>query len=170
MPVGSVGETGPLAPDTKVVPLRVTARGPIRVRLRLTTGLWRIDYLALASLGKPLEAVRLAPTRVERAGREDSTAWRALVDTAASLITLPGDEYDLIYRLPTHSERYEIFLESRGYYLEWRRQEGLAEQNLASAAQVFLDPTDALRTLAPGFKRQEEGMEQRFWNSRYVRR
>jgi hypothetical protein len=170
VPVGVVGETGPLAPDTKVVPLPVADRRAIRVRLRLTRGLWRIDYLALASLGKPLEAVRLAPSRVERAGREDSSAWRALVDTAASLITLPGDEYDLIYQLPTHPERYEVFLESRGYYLEWMRQEWLAEQSLASAAQVLLDPTGALRTLAPGFKRQEAEMERRFWSSRYVRR
>ena len=170
MPVGAVGETGPLAADTKVVPLPRTDRGPIRIRLRLTTGLWRIDYVALASLGKPLGAIRVPPAHVERGGGDDSTAWRGLVDTAASLVTLPGDEYDLVYRLPVHPERYEIFLESRGYYLEWMRQEWLAEQSLPSAAHIFLDPTGALKSLAPGFKRQEREMERRFWNSRYVRR
>lgn len=169
-PVGTVGETGPLAADTKVVPLPNSDPGPLRVRLRLTRGLWRIDYLALASLGTPLEAIRLAPARVERAGRADSNAWHALVDTAASLVTFPGDAYDLIYRLPAHPERYEVFLESRGYYLEWIRQEWLAEQSLASAARILLDPTGALRTLAPEFKRQEGEMERRFWDSRYVRR
>ena len=167
---GTVGETGPLAADTKVVPLPDIDPGPLRIRLRLTRGLWRIDYLALASLGTPLEAVRVAPTRVERAGHADSNAWHVLVDTAASLVTFPGDEYDLIYGLPTHPERYEVFLESRGYYLEWIRQEWLAEQSLASAARILLDPTGALRTLAPEFKRQEGEMERRFWDSRYVRR
>ncbi len=165
---GSAGETGPLGPDTKVVPLPRTGEGPIRVRLRLTRGLWRIDYLALAQLGGPLHPVRIPPARVQRAGQEDSAAWRALVDTGKSLVTLPGDEYDLIYRLPADPEGYELFLESRGYYLEWMRREWLAEENLALAAQIIFDPASALRRLAPAFKRQEPEMERLFWNSRYV--
>ncbi len=168
--VGSVGETGPLAADTKVVRLPPTDHRRMRIRLQLTRGLWRIDYLALARLGEPLAPVRVAPSRVERAGRAESAAWRALVDTGASLVTLPGDEYDLVYRLPVQPEQYELFLESRGYYLEWMRREWLAEENLESAAQILFDPAGALRTLAPGFKRHEPEMEKRFWNSRYVRR
>lgn len=170
LPIGSVGETGPLASDTKVVPLPHTDRQTIRLRLRLTRGLWRIDYLALAKLGEPLQPVRVPPTRVERANRPDSAAWRALVDTTQSLVSLPGDAYDLVYRLPNQPEQLELFLESRGYYLEWMRREWLPEQNLASAAQILLDPGAALRTLAPPFKRQEPEMERLFWNSRYVRR
>jgi hypothetical protein len=50
------------------------------------------------------------------------------------------------------------------------RREWLAEENLASAAQILLDPAGALRTLAPAFKQQEPEMERLFWNSRYVRR
>ena len=165
---GTAGETGPLAPDTKVVPLPPTSEGPIRIRLRLTRGLWRIDYLALAHLGQPIQPVRVPPARVQRKGREDPAAWRALVDTGKSLVTLPGDSYDLIYRLPAQPERYDLFLESRGYYLEWMRREWLAEENLALAAQILLDPAGALRRLAPAFKRQEPEMERLFWNSRYV--
>jgi hypothetical protein len=169
-PVGSAGETGPLAPDTKVVPLPRSGGGRIRVRLQLTRGLWRIDYLALAQLGEPLQPVRLPPVRVERAGRSDSSAWRALVDTTKALVTLPGDEYDLIYRLPPNPEQHELFLESRGYYLEWMRREWLAEENPVLAAQILLDPARALQALAPAFKRQEMEMEQLFWSSRYVLR
>jgi hypothetical protein len=168
--VGTVGETGPLAADTKVVRLPPADHRRMRIRLQLTRGLWRIDYLALARLGEPLAPVRVAPSRVERAGRADSAAWRALVDTSASLVTLPGDEYDLVYRLPVQPEQYELFLESRGYYLEWMRREWLAEENLESAAQILFDPAGALRTLAPAFKRHEPEMEEHFWNSRYVRR
>jgi hypothetical protein len=170
VPVGRAGETGPLAADTKLVRLPPTDQPRMRVRLQLTRGLWRIDYVALAQLGEPLEPIRLVPTRVERAGRSDSAARRALVDTSESLVTLPGDEYDLHYRLPARPEQYELFLESRGYYLEWMRQEWLAEENLGSAAQILFDPAGALRALAPAFKRQEPEMERRFWNSRYVRR
>jgi hypothetical protein len=168
--VDSVGETGPLAADTKVVRLPLNGSGPIRIRLRLTRGMWRVDYLALARLGEPVQPVRVAPTMVLRAGQADSAAWRALVDSTKSLITLPGDEYDLVYQLPDRPEQYELFLESRGYYLEWMRREWLAEENLDSAARILLDPAGALRTLAPAFKRQEPDLERLFWNSRYVRR
>jgi hypothetical protein len=170
VPVGSTGETGPLAPDTKVVPLPRSNSERISVRLQLTRGLWRIDYLALAHLGAPLQPVRIPPAYVERGAQRDSAAWRALVDTSKSLVTLPGDAYDLGYRLPPHPEQYELFLESRGYYLEWMRREWLAEENLALAAQILLDPAGAVRTLAPAFKRREPGLERLFWNSRYVRR
>jgi hypothetical protein len=169
VPVGSTGETGPLAPDTKVVPLPRSHGERIRVRLQLTRGLWRIDYLALAHLGEPLQPVRVPPAYVERGTQRDSAAWRALVDTSKSLVTLPGDAYDLRYRLPPHPEQYELFLESRGYYLEWMRREWLAEENLALAAQILLDPAGAVRTLAPAFKRREPELERLFWNSRYVR-
>jgi hypothetical protein len=166
---GSTGETGPLAADTKVVPLPRSDGRPIRIRLQLTRGLWRIDYLALAHLGEPLQPVRVPPAYVERIGQADAAALRALVDTVKSLVTLPGDEYDLGYRLPPHPEQYELFLESRGYYLEWMRREWLAEENLALAAHILFDPAGAVRTLAPVFKRREPELERLFWSSRYVR-
>ena len=67
---GSAGETGPLGPDTKVVPLPRTDEGPIRVRLQLTRGLWRIDYLALAQLGDPFQpgAATTCPRPAGRTG------------------------------------------------------------------------------------------------------
>ena len=168
--VGTVGETGPLAPDTKVVPLPRSDGGPLQVRLRLTRGLWRLDYVALAHLRGSLQAIRIPPTRVERDGRGNPVAWHTLVDRSRSLITMPGDAYELIYRLPDLPDRYELFLESRGYYLEWMRREWLAEENMALAARMLLDPAGALRALAPAYKRQEAEMEALFWNSRYVRR
>jgi hypothetical protein len=167
--VGRVGETGPLAADTKLVPLPPGRGERVRVRVVLTRGMWRIDRVALVRIGQELEPVRLAPTRVERDGHNAPEAWRALTDSAAALVTLPGDAYDLVYRLPARPQEYELFLESRGYYLEWMRREWLAEENLDAAAQILFDPAAALRTLAPAFKRAEPELERRFWNSRYVR-
>lgn len=168
--VGSVGEAGPLAPDTKIVPLPV---GPTnqsrRVRLRLTRGLWRLDYVALATLGDTVRPQRIPPHTVRRDGRADRDAWRALTDSVRPLVTLPGDAYELAYRLPTDFARYELFLAARGYYLEWMRREWLAEENGLLAARVMLDPAGALRALAPAYQRQEPEIERVFWNSRYVR-
>jgi len=168
---GSVGETGPLAADTKIVPLPMRRGGAQaqKIRLRMTKGLWRIDYVALARLGKPVATQRLQPARVRRDGRDDPAAWRALRDSALVLATLPGDVYQLTYRLPPHPERYEIFLEARGYYLEWMRREWFAEQNSGLALGLFLDPAASLRRLAPAYKQVEPDIERLFWSSRYAK-
>lgn len=167
--VGSVGETGPLAADTKVLPLPPGAAAAGRVRLRLARGLWRIDYVALAALGDTIQPQRIHPHRVRREGRDDRAALDALRDGTTGLTTLPGDSYELIYRLPADFDRYELFLESRGYYLEWMRREWMAEENLGQALRMLVDPGGTLRALAPAFKRVEPDLERLFWSSRYVR-
>ena len=167
--VGQTQETGPLANDVRVVPLPRLDAGTMRLRLRLTRGHWRIDYLALARLGGRVSPVRLDPVMVRRGNTVDTQALALLTDSARTLITLPGDEYTLVYQLPEDFSRYELFLESRGYYLEWMREEWLAEEDPARAMMMFLRPGEALRVLAPAFKAREPQMEAAFWRSRYVR-
>ncbi len=99
----------------------------------------------------------------------DETARQALLDPDDALTTLPGDEYTLFYRLPEEHDAYELFLESKGYYLEWMREEWLKDENPARAAMMLFNPGAALRSLAPEYKRVEPEMEKYFWRSRYVR-
>jgi hypothetical protein len=166
---GRFFETGPLGTDARIIPLPRFGTGPVHVRLRLTKGLWRLDWLALAALGAEVTPARLAPAEVRRDGAVDEAARIALTDSTRALVTYPGDEYALVFDLPDVPERLEFFLESRGYYLEWIRPEWIAEEDLARAARMFSDPARALREMAPEFKRQEAGMERSFWGSRYVR-
>ena len=166
---GDVRETGPLAADVHAVPLPHTT-GPVHVRLRLARGGWRIDYVALAVLGAPVTPERLPPARVLNNGTVDEQALAALRDSARTLVTFPGDDYALVYELPPDFERYELFLESRGYYLEWMRDEWSVERNPRLATELLRDPAAALRRLAPAYKRVEASMERLFWNSRYARR
>ena len=166
---GRVGETGPIATDVKLVPLPDSGAGPVQVRLRMTQGAWRLDWVALALRGPDVEPLPLEPVRVRRDGADDESARRALLDSASVLATLPGDAYTLSYRLPEEFDRYELFLETRGYYLEWMRSEWLAEEDRGRAAEMLLDPRAALRRLAPAYKRQEAGMDSVFWRSRYAR-
>lgn len=172
--VGRSGETGPIASDTRVVPLGVRRDeprpgAPLRIRLRLTQGLWRLDGVLLVALGDSVEPIRVRPREVTRQGRPDTAALHALLDPETTLVTLPGDAYDIRYRLPQAPASHELFLEARGYYLEWMREEWLAEENPLLAARLVLDPTTALRDLAPIFKAMEPEMEDLFWRSRYVR-
>jgi hypothetical protein len=161
---GDVGEAGPLASDVQMVPLPSDVGAPVRVRLRLTKGQWRVDSVALAAIVGHAEPLRLAPTEVREAHGQAPRA-----STPGTLLTtLPGDEYVIRYRLPEHPERYALFLESRGYYLEWMRDEWLAEENPGRAAMMVTHPAKALRVLAPAFKANEARMEDAFWGSRYV--
>jgi hypothetical protein len=163
---GAVNETGPLAEDVHLVPLPPGARGD-RIRLRMARGHWRLDYVALASLGERVSPLRLAPV-VRQARISRQFGPRRAPATGFPMVTLPGDAYLLGYRLPEHPERYELFLESRGYYLEWMRREWLADENPLRALEMVADPRAALRRLAPDFKRHEAGMEAAFWRSRYA--
>ena len=161
--VGEVREMGPLATDVVVLPLPPETTG--RVRLRMARGHWRLDYLASARLDARTQGLRLDPVSVRGGpgGRPVSGPLNR------ALITLPGDVYSFAYRLPGEAASYELFLESRGYYLEWMREEWRPDADLRRAASLFLDPQQALRDLAPQFKKQEAQMENLFWRSRYAK-
>jgi hypothetical protein len=167
--VGRSKETGPLAADLRVVPLPRPGPGPLRVRLSMARGDWRLDYVALAALGRTVDPIRLAPVRVERAGVEDDSARTAMLDPARALVTGPGDEYRFVYELPEDFADRELFLESRGYYLEWIRDDWVRHADRSHAMSMLRNPRKALRQLAPEFKHQEASLEQEFWNSRYAR-
>ncbi|HLK92050.1 MAG TPA: hypothetical protein VKZ18_19315 [Polyangia bacterium] len=170
---GSVFETGPIATDVHLVrlppvPAGAPAGRPLRVRLNVTRGNWRLDWIALATLGPRVEATRLAPRTV--AGVVDTAEGRrpVTVRPGQRIVTLPGDAYTFSYELPEHPERYELFLASRGYYLEWMREAWLREESPARAALLMAAPGLALRLLAPAYKQQEAGMDRLFWESRYA--
>jgi len=163
-PVGAVMETGPLAADVRLVHLPPLSDS-IRVRLRMARGAWRVDYVALVSPAQRIEPVRLSPTSVLG---PDAAARSKLLDSTQVLVTLPGDEYRISYDLPGETEEYELFLESRGYYLEWMRQEWIAEEDKWKAMRLFRNPAFSLRRLAPEFKEVEPMMEAAFWGSKYV--
>lgn len=167
--VGQTRETGPLATDLRVVELPPLPRGTRTLRLQMTRGLWRIDQVALARLAGPAEVVRLDPVAVRHGDEPDTLALAALRDSTRLLTTLPGDVYTMEYRLPADFAQDELFLETRGYYLEWMREPWLAEDDQERALRMFRDPARALRELAPAYKRQEASMEAAFWGSRYVR-
>jgi hypothetical protein len=167
--VAEVRETGPLATDQRVVPLPGTGPGvpgvPFEVRLRMAKGAWRLNQVALTALGDAVRPIRLVPQAALTEGRADDEARARLSDTTRVLVTLPGQTWTLRYRLPEHPERYELFLESRGYYLEWIREQWLSTADPARAALMASRPREALRVLAPEYARAEKGFEAAFWGN-----
>lgn len=164
--VDEVYETGPIATDVHLLLLPEGASAE-RIRLRLARGNWRIDHVAVATLIGRLEPIRVRPHSVTGTlGAE--FAGRRTPATGFPIVTQPGDSYLLEYQLPSDRGPLELFLESRGYYLEWMRKEWVAEQAPLRGLQMVLDPASSLRRFAPAYKRVEPEIEQMFWRSRYA--
>jgi len=131
--------------------------------------LWRIDYIALVELIEQVKPERIYPYVVLKDSLEDKEALLTLLDPEKFLITFPGDNYILKYKLPEKHGDYELFLESRGYYLEWMREEWIKEENPFLLAEMIFSPERTLKRLAPEFKRIESQMEEIFWRSKYAK-
>ena len=167
---GDVGETGPIAPDLSLVPFPEETRskdGTFHVRLRMTRGYWRIDHAAMVDLVTPVQPLALYPS-VAPGPATDGTS-RSSTDTVWSepIITVPGNSYLFSFTLPENPEQYELFLDARGYYLEWMREAWLAEENSDMVFLMLQDPEAYLEHMTPLFKRAEPTMEETFWRSKY---
>jgi len=173
---GSFAEVGPIAREAQLVVLPEDLQpGVVRVRVSLARGNWKLDQLALVALGEPLVPVALDPAEVTKDGRADPVARAKLLEPGAHLVTFPGDAYTLHFTLPPElapgaggpGSSPELFLESRGYYYEWMRQEWLKEESAIEVTRILLDPAGAMKRLAPKYKRVEGHMESVFWQSRF---
>ncbi|MBE0645880.1 MAG: hypothetical protein IH600_17500 [Bacteroidetes bacterium] len=164
---GAIYESGPIASNLQILPL-VTAPSNSRVRLKLVMnkGLWRIDHVALASIKAKVNPVRIQPTMVTSRGVVDDAALAALLAPDRHLISMPGSAYRITFPLPVGGRDYELFLYSKGYYLEWMREKWLQEKDLRKLAQMVASPRNYLREEAAAYKVYEETMEQLFWDSR----
>jgi len=168
--VGEIDETGPIATDINLIPLpEKLSENLSKVRLIMAKGLWRIDQVALSNLVSTIEPLRIEPTKVFNRGVEDKKILDQLINPNKTLVTLPGDEYQIYYKLPDNFSKYELFIESQGYYLEWMRNEWLDDENPLRVNQMFFNPNQYLKDLAPRFKKIESEMEESFWSSRYVK-
>lgn len=167
--VDVIDENGPLAPDIHLIHLDNFCGGEDKIRLQTTKGNWRIDYAAIAAELTPAYPIRINPDRIFKEGVLNEEARSIFSDNKKHLTTLPGDSYEIKFKIPADHESYELFLESKGYYLEWMRKEWMKEENKNYLAQMFLNPKEALKRLAPQYKQVEKQMEENFWSSRYAK-
>jgi len=171
--VGEIGETGPIATDIKIVPLKHfedldSQYQQQKIRLRMSKGLWRIDYVALAEIVAEVSPEEILPSNCSPEYTYNNPVIELLNNPDSVLITFPGDKYFLNYRLPEDYYNYELFMSTQGYYLEWMRNEWLGEENPGKVYQMLLNPDQYYKDLAPQFKKVEAEMEETFWSSKYV--
>ena len=167
-PIGTFNEAGPIASDEIAFPFEATGSGPIRVRLRMVKGNWRVDAVRLARLGPHADAIAIQPTFSSDPGIEEDQIEH-LRDPDRYLVTTMGDVLRMTFEMPTDAPEYELFLETQGYYYEWNRSEWIAEEDPLMVATMLYWPAAAFRKLAPAYKAMEADMEESFWASRFRR-
>jgi hypothetical protein len=162
----SLNETGPIAINKQFIPLQKNQnKEPIKIKIVLNKGLWRLDCVALTEIVKQVTPVAVPIAAVSNKKQLDTEALQALKDSTQYLYAQPGDEYTLAFDLPTGTD-CELFLFSKGYYLEWMRAQWIKDKNLKKLAQMVHQPQLYLKTEARAYKEYEKTMERAFWDSR----
>lgn len=161
---GSFYETGPIAINRQILDLAHPPKGPLKLKLVMNRGLWRIDRAAICSIQRKLEPQALKPIAVRKAGIESAQAKDELNDPQLQLVSMPGDYFELDFILDPNQE-YALFLKAEGYYLEWMRKEWLADKDLWKLRQMFKQPSLYLKREAEAYKVYEQNMEEVFWSS-----
>ncbi len=166
----SIFEAGPIAKNLQLVnlPTEVARQSKINVQIRMTRGYWRLDYTALASIDSMVVPLELTPYKVTNKNITDTNAFNNVTaNDNKYLTTVPGDSYQLHFRLPVENNDYELFVYSKGYYLEWIRKSWLSQKNLPKLMGMVSNDTAVWHSLAKEFKNVEWDMETTFWSSKY---
>lgn len=160
-------ETGPIAFNRQILPLTTTAlNSTVRIKVVLNKGLWRMDYIALTNIKESVTALEITPNQILNKGEVDNIALAQINTPDKYLISMPGSEYKFNFVLPSSNTDYELFLYSKGYYLEWMREHWIKDKDLLKLKQMVDNPKKYLRVEAKNYKQYEKTMEQEFWNSR----
>ena len=79
---------------------------------------------------------------------------------------MPGDMYKIDFDLPRSNHKYKLFLYTKGYYLEWMRQDWIQDKNLIKLKYMLDFPNRYFKTEAVAYKKYESEMEEIFWESK----
>ncbi len=163
-------ETGPIATNTVLAPLPPHPLVPgqtIKNKVNMTKGFWRLNYLALASIQSPVSSRIVLPHSLAIRAGGNVALEEVLQDDDQYLISLPGDHYRFSFRLPElgPEDEHELFLASKGYYLEWIRREWMKGKDIPKLKKILLGNKNAWKALAVEYKEMEHEMEEVFWNS-----
>lgn len=164
---GGFYETGPIAINRQILPLKTAAIGSeMKLKIILNKGYWRIDYLGLTDIEEKVLPLEITPYEILYRGVPDPDALAQIRSGDRHLISMPGDVYQFRFALPDGHDDYELFLRSKGYYLEWMRESWLRDKDLLKLRQMIRNPGKYLREEARSYKEYEKTMEEAFWNSR----
>ncbi len=166
--IGKISEQGPIAKNLQMIPLFPDSGKQTQLKLVMAQGNWRLDYLGLTEIISEVKPTILTPINIHGNSKNENNLELISKDDQDYLITFSGDQYLLDFELPilTEDETNELFVYSKGYYLEWIRKEWLFEKDIKQLNRMMLMHKKTWRNLAHEFKEVEADMENTFWNSK----
>lgn len=168
--VDEIHETGPIAKNLNIIPLPTITSNKVKIKLKLTKGNWRIDYVGIAEIQEKVKPEKIYVSEIETINGDQFENQILKADDADYLYSFPGNEFVLQFKLPPleNGLEHEIFLASKGYYLEWIRSEWLESKEPKKLKKMLLMDKNTWRDLAIEFKSVEDEMEEIFWNSKFT--
>lgn len=165
-------ETGPIARNLQIAPIpdRIRTSGKVKIKIEMAKGLWRLDYAGLSPIQEEAEPYIASPLAVEVIKGNATPVAAVTQDDKDYLVSFPGDEYQFRFEFPelVENQEYELFLFSKGYYLEWMRHEWIKDKDPVKLKKFLLNDAQTWRELSLEYKHQELQMESLFWNSKYT--
>lgn len=163
---GSFNETGPIAFNKQIIPFKRASKNiEVKLKLEFNKGLWKFDYAGLAVLEDSIQPYKISPHNVTVKSQNDNEALE-LLNNEGHLISMPGSNYKLSYNIPNEHENYEVFIASKGYYLEWMRKSWLDDVDIPNVLMMKYRPKKFLKDHALDYKKYESISEELFWGSR----
>ncbi|RED50568.1 hypothetical protein [Seonamhaeicola aphaedonensis] len=167
----AIYETGPISKNLIIAPIPKTLahNQEVKIKIELTKGLWRLDYLGLSAIREVSDVTKIRPSEVMEIQGVSGGLQRVLSDDENYLVSFPGNEFVFRFELPElrHQDAYELFLSSKGYYLEWIRANWLMDKNTSKLEKMLSNDPGTWKLLAKEYKVVEHQMERVFWNSKY---
>lgn len=163
---GKVHELGPVAVNRQLIHLKKTGDKVTKVKLVLNAGTWRLDHVAVVDIQKKIQSFDIQPCRVEDKGVGDDKSLDLLNNQSSHLVSMPGSSYRMYFKLPGENQKYQLFLQSKGYYIEWMRDHWLKDKNRAKLWQMVMMPKWYYKSEARRYKTYEKNLEHIFWDSR----
>ncbi len=171
--IEALHETGPIAKNLMIVPLKNKSPkdGKLKLKIQLTKGHWRLDYVGLTLVKDEPQPFIATPVKLESINGNLSEVSYLQRDDEKYLVTFPGNQYRIHFKFPLleQEKEYELFLASKGYYLEWMRKPWLEGKNISKLKRIIQNDPTTWKELAIEFKEMESEMESVFWNSYYSR-
>jgi hypothetical protein len=139
----------------------------------MNKGLWRLDDAALYNIVEEAKPMTVLPTELKKNGLPNMELLANVTNKKNDyIVSMPGDEFYFSYNIPAskNNEVYQVFLDTRGYYIEWMRESWLKDKNLFALKRMMDNPKEWLNSETTNYKQYEIKMEEQFWNSKWTQK
>lgn len=170
---GEMYETGPIARNHEILPLKynTSQSGKIKVKVVMNKGLWRLDHAALCKIERTCTPLDIKLSNLTKNGLVNDSYLSQLTGVKEDyIISMPGDQFEFTYKIPkcNPKQNFKVFLNAKGYYLEWMRESWLKDKDLLQLYKLMNNPIEWLNNETANYKKYEAEMEAQFWNSRWT--